>query len=155
IWFWRVPGFRGLAHGHMAYYVSGTVRAVPFDPATSGVQQAVGTAYQTVLMNPEVRRETGFVRFSNQIVFTMFTTFLLPLWCLTFATEGLGREREGRNLVWLLMRPVPRPAVYLAKFIAILPWCLALNLGGFTLICLVGGDTGRLALSIYWPAVLW
>jgi hypothetical protein len=84
----------------------------------------------------------------------MFATFLLPLWSLTFATEGLGREREGRNLLWLLTRPLPRPAIYLAKFVALLPWCLLLCVGGFALICLAGGAVGRLALEIYWPAVL-
>lgn len=152
---WRAPGFRGLAHGHMAYYVPGAQNAVPFDPATSAIQQAIGGAYDAVLSSDDVRRSAGFVRFSNQIVFSMFATFLLPLWCLSFATEGLGREREGRNLIWLLTRPVSRPAIYLAKFVALLPWCLALNLGGFALICLFGGEHGRLALQIYWPAVLW
>ena len=38
---------------------------------------------------------------SEVIAFTMFTTFLLPLWSLSFATEGIGREREDRNLLWL------------------------------------------------------
>jgi ABC-2 type transport system permease protein len=98
---------------------------------------------------------SGFFVFSEWIVFSLFTTFLLPLWSVSFATEGLGREREGQNLLWVLTRPISRPAIFLAKYLALLPWCLALNLGGFTLICLAGGPHGRRALEVYWPAVFW
>ncbi len=96
----------------------------------------------------------GFLWFSRRIVLGILCGFLLPLWSLSFATEALGREREARNLVWVLTRPLSRPAIYLAKLLAVLPWCLGFNLGGFTLICLAGGPTGRLALELYWPAVL-
>jgi ABC-type transport system involved in multi-copper enzyme maturation permease subunit len=67
----------------------------------------------------------------------------------------LGREREANNLLWVLTRPIPRGAVFLAKYLALLPWCLTLNVGGFALICLVAGYNGRLAFSVYWPAVFW
>jgi ABC-type transport system involved in multi-copper enzyme maturation permease subunit len=52
-----------------------------------------------------------------------------------------------------MTRPLPRSGIYLAKFLAVLPWCLALNLGGYACICLCGGETGRLALPLYWPAI--
>src|SRR5262249_31104387 len=78
---------------------------------------------------------------------------LLPIWSLSFATEALGGERESRSLVWLLTRPMSRPAIYAAKFVALLPWTLGLNLGGFAVICLAAGAPGRLALQLYWPAV--
>ena len=74
------------------------------------------------------------MRFSEVIVFTMFTTFLLPLWSLSFATEALGGDRENNSMIWLLSRPMPRPAIYLAKFVALLPWSLGLNVGGFALL---------------------
>jgi len=112
------------------------------------VQLAVGGACQAAL------DQSGFFVFSNWIVFSVFTTFLLPLWSLSFATEALGRERESRNLLWLLTRPLSRPVIYLAKFVAMLPWTLALNLGGFALLCAVAGAPGWLALRVYWPAVL-
>ena len=35
------------------------------------------------------------------------------------------------SLIWLLTRPLPRWSIYLAKFVAILPWSLGMNLGGF------------------------
>src|SRR5262249_61726178 len=68
--------------------------------------------------------------------------------------EARGGEREQRTLLCTLTRPLPRPAVYLGKFVALLPWCLVLNLDGFAMICLAGGETGRAALAIYWPAVI-
>ncbi len=92
--------------------------------------------------------------FSRWLVFFIFLGFLLPLWNLSFATSALGSDRENRSLIWLLTRPMPRSGIYLAKFLALLPWCLALNLGGFVLICLCGGETGWKAFTLYWPAIV-
>jgi ABC-type transport system involved in multi-copper enzyme maturation permease subunit len=118
-----------------------------------GVQAAgpnlVEAALRTVLYDG-----SGFFVFSNGIVFTLYATFLLPLWSLSFATQGLGREREARNLLWVLTRPLSRPAIYLAKYLALLPWCLLLNLGGFAALCLLAKAPGRLAFAVYWPAIL-
>jgi ABC-type transport system involved in multi-copper enzyme maturation permease subunit len=97
---------------------------------------------------------SGLWIFSNWVVLGLFTSFLLPLLTLTFATEGLGRPREDRTLVWLLMRPLSRPALFLGQFLAVLPWCLLTSAGSFVLLCLLGGTPGRAALPLYWPAVL-
>jgi ABC-2 type transport system permease protein len=99
--------------------------------------------------------QAGFAVFSRVIIFSIFMSFLLPLWSLSFATEALGGEREARSLVWLLTRPLPRPAVYLAKFVALLPWSLGLNLVGFVLMCVAAGKPGLLALRLFWPSVVW
>ena len=123
---------------------------LPWQPPESSLIAMAHGAYYAALTEG-----TGFFVFSDAVVFQLFTTFLLPLWTISFATEGLGREREAQNLLWVLTRPIPRPAIFLAKYVALLPWCLLLNLGGFTLICLAGGNQGRLALEVYWPAVLW
>jgi hypothetical protein len=98
--------------------------------------------------------EFGFLLFSRRIVLGLFCGFLLPIWSLSFATEALGRERESQNLVWALTRPLSRPAIFLGKFVAALPWCLALNLGGFALMCLAAWPQGQLALELYLPAAL-
>lgn len=97
----------------------------------------------------------GFQVFSQAVVFAWFLSFLLPMWSLSFATEAIGGERESGSLLWLLSRPLSRPAIYLAKFVALLPWTLGLNLGGFALLCLLAGTAGRLALTLYWPAIFW
>lgn len=103
----------------------------------------------------EVRKETSVLVFTRTMVFGLFLSFLLPLCSLSFATEALGGDRENNSLVWLLTRPLSRPAIYLAKYLAMLPWSLALNLGGFTALCLVAGEPGWVALRLYWPAVVW
>jgi ABC-type transport system involved in multi-copper enzyme maturation permease subunit len=97
--------------------------------------------------------QSGFYVFSTWIVFSLFVGFLLPIWSLSFASEALGGEREGHTLVWLLTRPLPRSSIYLAKFVALLPWSLALNIGGFALLCFLAGGPGREAFRLYWPAV--
>ncbi len=152
---WRSPPRRGPSHGQALANFTALQHALPRHPIAAAVQEAVGGAYGAVLSNPTASARAGFTRFSDVIVFTTFTTFLLPLWSLSFATEGLGREREDRNLLWLLTRPLSRPAIYLAKYVALLPWALGINLGGFALICAAAGDPGWLALDQYWPAVCW
>ena len=106
-------------------------------------------AVQTVL------DQAPFRVFTSVLVLAVFLSFLLPMWTLSFATEALGGERESHSLIWLLSRPLPRPAIYLAKFVALLPWVLTLNVGGFALLCLLAGAPGRLALSLFWPAIVW
>lgn len=112
-----------------------------------GVADAVTGAQRAALAS------SGFVVFSRWVVYSVFVAFLLPIFSLSFATEALGGERESRSLVWLLSRPLPRPAIYLAKFVALLPWTLGLNLGGFAILCLAAGAPGRQAFALYWPAV--
>jgi ABC-type transport system involved in multi-copper enzyme maturation permease subunit len=101
-----------------------------------------------------LRQETRpLAVFSRWVVFLLFLGFLMPLFSLSFATGALGLEREGRSLVWLMTRPLPRSGVYLAKFLGMLPWCLALTVGGFGLLCLAGGQTGRQAFPLYAPGI--
>jgi ABC-type transport system involved in multi-copper enzyme maturation permease subunit len=107
-----------------------------------------------VLASGGLLQGTGFVNFSNSVIFAGFVSFLLPVWSLSFATEAIGGERETRSLVWLLTRPMPRSAIYLAKFTGMLPWALGLSLGGFALLCVAAGEPGWIALDRYWPAVL-
>jgi hypothetical protein len=145
----RFPPGKGLNVGqHLENFH--TVGMLPWPPPAASVHQMADAAYGAV-----IDQASGFFVFSDSIVFLLFTTFLLPMWSVSFATEGLGREREANNLLWVLTRPIARPGIFLAKYVALLPWCLLLNLGGFALICLAGGRHGRLALQIYWPAVFW
>jgi ABC-2 type transport system permease protein len=146
--YWRWPGRGGATYTEWLETL-GKLRSTGLGgPDNLAVQQAVGAACEAILA------ESGFYVFSRWIVFSIFATFLLPIWALSFAAEGLGRERESGSLIWLLTRPLPRPASYLAKFVAILPWSLGLCLGGFGLLCLAAGPPGRLAFVLYWPAVL-
>jgi len=91
--------------------------------------------------------------FSRWVVFLLYLGFLLPLFSLSFAAGAFGHERESRSLVWLMTRPMPRSAVYLAKFLGGLPWAVGLTVGGFGLLCLAGGETGRKAFVLYGPGI--
>jgi ABC-type transport system involved in multi-copper enzyme maturation permease subunit len=122
--------------------------ALPWSPPAAGLQQGVVAGFRGALA------QSGFYVFTWYVVFAVFLSFLLPIWNLSFAAEALAGEREDRSLIWLLTRPLPRPSIYLAKFVALLPWTVSFNLGGFALMCLAAGSPGRMALSLYWPAVL-
>lgn len=146
---WTYPRGKGPTYGKYLEHIE-RVGLLPWHAPDIGVHHMVEAS-----LNVALYQGTGFFVFSDWIVFQLFTTFLLPIWTISFATEGLGREREAQNLLWVLTRPISRPAIFLAKYVALLPWCLLLNLGGFTLICLSAGHPGRLALELYWPAVFW
>lgn len=119
-------------------------------------QNPVATAlsHATLWSERVALERTGSGVFAEVMVYGLFLSFLLPVWSLSFATQALGSEREGRTLLWLVTRPLPRPAIYLALFLAALPWTLALNLGGFVGLCLAAGEAGRPALRLFWPAIL-
>lgn len=142
---WRFP--RGGGGTQLAVWVEG-MGPLPGSAPALALQTALKGAARSILF------QAGLSIFSNWVVFSVFLSFLLPIWSLSFATDAIGGEREARTLVWLLHQPLPRPGIYLAKYIAVLFYSLAFNLGGFALICLVGGRAGRPAFSLYWPGVV-
>jgi ABC-2 type transport system permease protein len=123
-------------------------RVIPGPPPAVAWEDAIAGVSTIAL------KGSRFHLLSTWLVFSIFLGFLLPILSLSFATEAVGGEREARTLVWLLTRPLPRVSIYLAKFVALLPWSLGLNLGGFALLCAVAGRPGHLAFRLYWPAVL-
>jgi ABC-2 type transport system permease protein len=144
---WRWPYRRGPTFLQWADEVQLLMSLSDSSAGGQGLQAAIAASLRGIV------ETAGFAIFSHWGVFLLFLSFLLPLFNLSFATEALGGEREGNNLLWLLSRPLPRSAIYLAKFVALLPWTLGLNLGGFGLLCLAGGKPGWLAFRLYWPAV--
>lgn len=93
--------------------------------------------------------------FGRGIVIGVYLGFLLPILCLCFGTQSLGGDWEERSLVWLLTRPIPRPLIYAVKFLAAVPWTLAMTLGGLGLLGLLAGYDGLRAVRLFWPAVAW
>jgi len=126
----------------------GQVRAVSVLLPHDAVNLAVATSLEVAL------DRTRLYNFTRAIMFSLFIGFLLPAWCLSFATEALGGEREARTLPWLLTRPLPRWSIFLGKYLAILPWALAFNIVGFWLMCRAAGPPGTEAFALYWPAIL-
>jgi hypothetical protein len=145
---WRMPRGSGATFTELLDgWTVASKRATFTSPEATALGDGVTAACRVLLDN------SGFFVFSSYVVFSIFLSFLLPIWSLSFATEALGGERDDRSLVWLLTRPLPRPSIYLAKYIALLPWSLGLNLGGFALMCLAAGAPGQMAFRLYWPAV--
>src|SRR5207302_691765 len=110
--------------------------AVPYPAPVSSLGMAIDAANGLILARSD------FMVFTRGFIFLIFFSFLVPIWTLSFATEAIGGERESNGLIWLLTRPISRPAIYLAKFLAVLPWCLTLNVGGFALMCAAAGRPG-------------
>jgi ABC-type transport system involved in multi-copper enzyme maturation permease subunit len=146
---WRSPRGRGPSYQRWLDAATLDGRTAATSPPAAAVSTAVLGAWRVALDG------SGFHVFSSWLVFPVFLSFLLPIWSLSFATTALGGEREAGSLLWLVTRPIPRPAIYLAQYLALLPWSLGLNLGGFGLLCLAAGWPGALAFQLYWPAVLW
>jgi ABC-2 type transport system permease protein len=130
------------------------VQLTPNTSEGSALTMAIMAPFRAILADDAYLRDWAFLNFSRWVVFVMHLGFVLPLFTLAYASAGLGAEREGRTMIWLLTRPLPRWAVYLATFLGGLPWCLLASVGGFAVLCLAGGELGRKALAVYWPAVV-
>ncbi len=126
----------------------------PSTPEGFGLKVAVASAYRAKLRDEEFLNDYATLSFVRVVVFGYFLSFLLPLLTLAYASGAMGAERDGRTLIWLLTRPLPRWAVYLAKYLGTMPWCIGVCGLAFTAMCLCGGELGRHALWLHWPAVL-
>lgn len=126
----------------------------PLNPLRDSLTSLVLSIPHAVLSSEKFRHDWAFTNFSGAAILGAYLGFVLPLFTLAYATAAIGGERESRSLVWLMTRPLPRSAVYLAKFLGTLPWCLLFSVGGFAVICLAGGQLGREAFRIYWPAAI-
>ncbi|MBN9119909.1 MAG: ABC transporter permease [Planctomycetes bacterium] len=124
----------------------------PFNPTEDALRSLVLSVPRAVMNSEKFLHDWGFMTYSRWVVHLVFFGFVLPLFTLSYASGAFGTDRESRSLVWLMTRPIPRSAIYLAKFVGTLPWCLAFGLGGFAAVCLAGGPLGREALARYWPA---
>jgi ABC-type transport system involved in multi-copper enzyme maturation permease subunit len=90
----------------------------------------------------------------SEFMILVFASFVVPICALAYGTASLGGDREDRTLVFLLVRPIPRALVLLAKFTATLPLVLGLVVGSFWLYCRLSGEVGQMAFSLYLPALL-
>jgi ABC-2 type transport system permease protein len=98
--------------------------------------------------------EASFLVFSQFFVNGIFTLVFLPVIALAYATSSIGGDREDKTLLFLLIRPVPRWMILLAKMTATLPIVLGIVTGCFFLYCYLTGPVGQEALRLYFPAVL-
>lgn len=96
-----------------------------------------------------------FERFSENFVLAAFASFLLPICALAYGTTSVGGDREDRTLLFLLIRPVPRLLILLAKWTATLPLVLGVVIGSFYIYCRLAGAVGAQAFQVYLPAVFY
>ncbi len=125
-----------------------------FDPLGESLKSLVLLIPYGILNSSKFQHDWAFMNYSRAAVLGAYVGFILPLFTLAYASGALGTDRESRSLIWLTTRPIPRAAIYLAKFLGMLPWCLLFSIGGFVALCLAGGHLGREALWLYWPAAL-
>lgn len=109
-----------------------------------------------------LRRHYGHEEFTqrefrefSEFMIVVFASFVVPICALAFGTASVGGDREDRTLVFLLVRPIPRALVLLAKFSATLPLVLGLVLGSYWLYCRLAGPVGMVAFDLYLPAITW
>lgn len=126
----------------------------PGPPEAFGIRVAVGSSYRAMMADERFLAEYAQLNYVRWVVRTLFLLYLLPLLCLAYASAAIGGERESRTLLWLRTRPLPGWAVYLAKFLGTLPWCVAVSFFGYSVLCLAGGNLGRSAFDMYWDVVL-
>ncbi|MEX0678546.1 MAG: ABC transporter permease subunit [Pirellulales bacterium] len=90
----------------------------------------------------------------SEFMILVFASFVVPICALAFGTASIGGDREDRTLVFLLVRPIPRPLVLVAKFTATLPLVLSIVVGSYWLYCRLAGEAGQVAFSLYLPAMI-
>lgn len=91
----------------------------------------------------------------SEFMILVFASFIVPVCALAFGTASVGGDREDRTLVFLLVRPIPRALILLAKFSATLPLVLGLVVGSYWLYCRVAGEVGAVAFPLYLPALVY
>lgn len=98
-----------------------------------------------------VAQEIRWPVFFRVFVFTLFLNFLLPFWTLSFATEGIGGDRENQSLIWQLLRPIPVWSIYFARWLGQLPWSVGMVMLGLFMSCQIAGPPGRDVWDMVWP----
>ena len=126
----------------------------PLDPLRDSFQNLLLSIPHAILSSPTFLKNWAFANYTRAAMLGAYLGFILPLFTLAYASGAIGADREARSMIWLMTRPIPRWAIYLAKFVGTLPWCLAFSCGGFVALCLAGGPLGREALGLYWPAAV-
>lgn len=101
-----------------------------------------------------LQRDCTPQKFVDEIVLPIYVSFLLPLFCLCYATPSIAADREDQTLVYLLATPLPRPLIYAAKSSAALLLTLAWTLGTWMVLSRLAGAAGSRAAGAFWPAAV-
>ncbi|MFO0906931.1 MAG: ABC transporter permease [Isosphaeraceae bacterium] len=98
--------------------------------------------------NPNYPKQVA--KIEELLVFYMIPQALLPLTALILASGIIRDEEEGQTLTYLLIRPIPRPSIYIAKLLA--AWIVAAGLAAvFTTVTLAAIHWGQ---PDFWGTVI-
>jgi hypothetical protein len=128
------------------------VATAPVGPGHTAARTLHLGAFTAALADDAFQADWAVLGFTRAVEIGLFLGFVLPLFTLAFGTAAVGTERESRTLIWLVTRPLPRWAVYLAELLAALPWGLAAGVGGLAVLCASGGRVGLQVFALGWPA---
>lgn len=92
--------------------------------------------------------------FSDYMLLPTFIGFLMPIFAISYGSSTIGGEREDQSLIYLLVTPIPRSAVYLTKAIAVGVLVATWSGASLTLLCWLAGEPGQKLLPVYLPASL-
>jgi ABC-2 type transport system permease protein len=98
--------------------------------------------------------DRDFQEFAGEFLVNVFALFVTPICALAYGTSSVGGDREDRTLLFLLVRPIPRSLVLLAKFAATLPLVVGLVGGSFWVYCQLAGSVGARAYELFLPSML-
>ena len=102
-----------------------------------------------------LHRDPSAKRLIEMMLVPAFLAFLMPVFAICYGASSVGGDREDRTLIYLLITSIPRPFVYLTKFLS--AWILAVgwSAGVLSLLCLVAGEPGGEAFEVFFlPTIL-
>ncbi len=84
----------------------------------------------------------AFLKFEFYGVLVYFSSVVAPLTILLLATGMIRDEQENQTLTYLLMCPIPRWSLYLAKLLAavLVGWLITVLCMGLVMMCLWAGN---------------
>jgi ABC-type Na+ efflux pump permease subunit len=100
------------------------------------------------------RKEPTVQKFAEEILVPVHASFLVPIFAICYGTTAIGGEREDRTLVYLLITPMPRPVVYLLKYVASIILVLTWTTASLMLLAFVARPWGMDALKLFGWAIL-
>lgn len=92
--------------------------------------------------------------FSDYMLLPTYISFLMPIFAISYGSSAIGGEREDQSLIYLLVTPIPRAAIYLTKAIAVSLLVAIWSGSTLALLCWLAGEPGKTLLPIYLPASL-
>lgn len=102
-----------------------------------------------------LRRERDVQEFADDLVFPVYVSFLLPLFCLCYAAPSIAGEHEDKTLVYLLATPLPRPMLFAAKYASALAAAILWTAGSWAALSWLAGPAGKALFWAVFPAVWW